>query len=60
MSFLLGMMSAMLIFILDLSYLMNVIEIVQSQFDDIFWQGFKEGLCNITRGCRIELLPHNL
>ena len=60
MSFLLGMMSAMLIFILDLSFLMSVIEIVQSQFDDTFWQGFKEGLCNITRGCRIELLPHNL
>jgi len=60
MSFLLGMMSAMLIFILDLSFLMSAIEIVQSQFDDTFWQGFKEGLCNITRGCRIELLPHNL
>jgi hypothetical protein len=60
MSFLLGMLSAMLIFISDLSIFMSVIEMVQSQFDDTFWQGFKEGLCNITRGCRIELLPHNL
>jgi hypothetical protein len=60
MSFLLGMLSAMLIFISDLSIFMSVIEMVQSQFDDTFWQGFKEGLCNITRGCRVELLPHNL
>jgi hypothetical protein len=60
MSFLLGMMSAMLIFISDLSIFMSVIEMVQSQFDDAFWRGFKEGLCNITRGCRVELLPHNL
>ena len=55
--FLFGMFGAMVIFVIDLS---SFIEIIKTQFDGNFWHGVKEGLCNITRGCRVDLLPHNL
>jgi len=54
MSFLLGMMSAIVIFLFELPVFIDVFEVVDNQFgwNGIVWQNFREGFCQLSVVCR--------
>ena len=54
MSFLLGMMSAIVIFLFELPIFTDVLDVVDNQFgwNGIVWQNFREGFCQLSVVCR--------